>query len=194
MNNKIRKAIDEFKALQSREKNPVGSFDSAGRWYPDESEKCEFCDSTRSPSRSYPYSLLLHCRTLKHICSKYELDYSEVKKAMNAEKPQKKVEKQIMYKKVAYVNGELQSVFSGEVYIPEKTYCEKVQDNHRGGYYAYETIENAVNAEFPEDSCNTSAEKIVVKVEMWGRSIKYGNKKTAYTYMKIVNLPPESNT
>ena len=93
LNEKQIQAIKEFKALQAREINPPGEFDDAGRWYPSDSEKCDCCESIRSPSRSYPYSYMVHCRTLKHVCTKYGLDYREVKKIMNIEKPKRKIEK-----------------------------------------------------------------------------------------------------
>jgi len=34
-----------------------------------------FCESISSPTRSFPYSLMTHCRTLKHVC--YEFDVEE---------------------------------------------------------------------------------------------------------------------
>lgn len=185
----INKAIEEYQKLQSREINPDGTFDDAGRWYPSEKEKCECCAVVRSPSRAWPYSYMIHCRTLKHVCSKYGLNYREVKKAMNKETPKRKVKKQIMYKKVALINNEYYSIYSGEKYEEGKTYREKVQSNHQGGYYAYKTKEEAANAVFPEDSANYDATKIIVKVEMWGRHIKYDNGKYAFTYMKIVGIP-----
>jgi len=86
MNDKIKQAINEYESLQSRKTNPSGAFDDAGRWYPNESEKCDCCDTIRSPSRKWPYSLMTHCRTLKHICSKHNVDFSEVKKAMRNHK------------------------------------------------------------------------------------------------------------
>lgn len=52
---------------QSRAEHPDGKFDKAGRWYPSDEESCECCRSVRNPTRSWPYSLMLHCRTRKHI-------------------------------------------------------------------------------------------------------------------------------
>ena len=184
--NKIEKAIEEFKALQSREINPTGTFDNAGRWYPADSEKAECCEGLRSPSRAYPYSLMVHCRTLKHVCEKYGLDYRTVKKIMNAEKPKRKVEKKKMWKKVALIDGAMQSVYSGEKYELGRTYVEKVEHNHQGGYFCYSTKKEAEMAVFPDSSVNVDAQKIVVQVEVWGRSIEYENGKHAFTYMKFV--------
>ena len=52
---------------RSRTTNPEGNFDKAGRWYPSERED-QSGDGTRgrSPSRAYPYSYMLRCRTRQH--------------------------------------------------------------------------------------------------------------------------------
>jgi len=63
----------EFLNLQKRNKHPNGYFDAAKRWYPDESEKCQECESIREPSYRFPNSKMVHCRTLKHIMSKYNV-------------------------------------------------------------------------------------------------------------------------
>jgi hypothetical protein len=46
--------------------NPDGTFDSAGRWYPSSAENCGDMRSIRAPSRAWPYSYMLACRTKKH--------------------------------------------------------------------------------------------------------------------------------
>lgn len=51
--------------MKNRLVHPEGTFDKAGRWYPDNMYEC--CSDIRGPSRSYPYSYMLHCRTKKHI-------------------------------------------------------------------------------------------------------------------------------
>lgn len=55
-----------YESRQARLTHPAGTFDRAGRWYPDPDERRSCCDAIRSPSRNWPYSLLCHCRTLKH--------------------------------------------------------------------------------------------------------------------------------
>lgn len=185
----IKNAIQKFMALQAREINPVGTFDNAGRWYPDVDEKCDCCKSVRSPSRAYPYSLMLHCRSLRHICTKYELDYKEVKKVMNSEKPKRKIQKQIMYKKCAWIDGDIKSIYNNETYERGRTYIDKAKSNHQGGYYCYSTVKEAINAVFPTDSINSDCnKKAIVRVEMWGNSIDYSNGKKAFSYMKIIEI------
>lgn len=47
--------------------HPEGEFDKGGRWYPSDREDCGGDGtSTRSPSRSWPYSYMLRCRTREH--------------------------------------------------------------------------------------------------------------------------------
>jgi len=58
-------AITEcYEARRDRKVHPEGKFDSAGRWYPSSSEGTP---SVRSPSRAWPYSYLLACRTRRHV-------------------------------------------------------------------------------------------------------------------------------
>ena len=58
-----------YEARQARLSHPAGNFDRGGRWYPGEGERRPCCDEVRSPSRHWPYSLLAHCRSKKHIGS-----------------------------------------------------------------------------------------------------------------------------
>jgi hypothetical protein len=76
-----------FIALKEREENPEGSFDKAGRFYLENKFDC--CDYIRTPSRRWPYSEMLHGRTLEHAASEilgetptYE-QLSELRKRVN---------------------------------------------------------------------------------------------------------------
>ena len=62
---KLRKTANQYLDLRDRAAHPMGRFDNGGRWYPD--AECDCCKSVRSPSRSYPYSLQVHQRTMAHI-------------------------------------------------------------------------------------------------------------------------------
>jgi len=66
-------AVDEYLARQRRDRHPKGKFDSAGRWYPSNSEVRDCCERIRSPSRRWPYSLMLHCRTAKHVAALFNV-------------------------------------------------------------------------------------------------------------------------
>lgn len=55
-------------ARRDRAVNPEGHFDGAGRWYPSDAEDADGDGSrTRSPSRAWPYSYMLRCRTRQHV-------------------------------------------------------------------------------------------------------------------------------
>ena len=68
--------------LQSRKINPKGSFDDGGRWYPETKFGC--CNNIRGPSRAWPYSYLMHCRTISHMAKQYMVDEKELRKAVRA--------------------------------------------------------------------------------------------------------------
>ena len=56
-----------YAARKDRQVNPEGSFDKSGRWYPSDAEDAGGDGSkTRSPSRAWPYSYMLRCRTRQH--------------------------------------------------------------------------------------------------------------------------------
>lgn len=57
----------QYQARQDRQEHPDGTFDNAGRWYPSDTEYRACCDHIRRPSRAWPYTLMQHCRTKKHI-------------------------------------------------------------------------------------------------------------------------------
>lgn len=64
---KLVAAAKEAIALRDRVKNPDGKFDSQGRFYL--AHKCRCCEEIRSPSRSYPFSEMVHGRTVKHVAN-----------------------------------------------------------------------------------------------------------------------------
>ena len=64
---KLRSAAQQYLDLRDRRADPEGAFDTGGRWYPTEELPC--CSSIRTPSRSWPYSYLLHCRTVAHVAA-----------------------------------------------------------------------------------------------------------------------------
>jgi hypothetical protein len=56
-----------YEALRDRVIHPDGKFDNAGRWYPSEAEDCGVSRVICTPSRAYPYSYMIACRTRKHV-------------------------------------------------------------------------------------------------------------------------------
>jgi len=74
MDDRLNEALIEYLNRRDRESDPEGSFDSAGRWYPSDEERQECCRTIREPSRKWPYSLLVHCRSLRHVARLYGVD------------------------------------------------------------------------------------------------------------------------
>ena len=54
--------------------HPEGDFDKQGRWYPSERERSNHLCGIRQPSRNWPYSYMLACRTRKHISELAEVE------------------------------------------------------------------------------------------------------------------------
>lgn len=65
----VRDAARLYRARRERQAHPIGGFDNAGRWYPKGGENTPDCATVRRPSRAYPYSLMLHCRTAAHVAA-----------------------------------------------------------------------------------------------------------------------------
>ncbi len=80
----INEIAKEYISRQARLTDPHGKFDRAGRWYPAENEMCKHCHKVRPPSRNWKYSYLLHCRTMKHIASLYDVSIADLRKAVKS--------------------------------------------------------------------------------------------------------------
>lgn len=77
----MRAAVRCYIARQERKDHPSGEFDKAGRFYPagstyggDGEEWQECCAPIRTPSRSWPYTYMTHCRSLPHVANLYGVD------------------------------------------------------------------------------------------------------------------------
>ena len=67
----IKSVVAEIYAeRKARRAHPQGQTDRGGRWYPSEIEDCGG-DGTRvrSPSRAWPWSYMLRCRTRQHCAA-----------------------------------------------------------------------------------------------------------------------------
>ena len=73
-------AAIEHLSRKLRVSHPSGKSDSGGRWYPDEELSC--CKFIRSPSRSYPYSYMTHCRSADHVANEYGVELKDLKDAL----------------------------------------------------------------------------------------------------------------
>jgi len=80
VNNKVIQATEEYLNRKTRKSHPDGKFDKSRRWYPSDKEACEDCYTVREPSRSFPYSIMTHCRSIGHIAKKHKVDASVIRK------------------------------------------------------------------------------------------------------------------
>jgi hypothetical protein len=82
MSDKIQKAAQHYVDLKHRRRHPVGKFDQGGRWYPAQEHTC--CAGIRGPSRTYPFSLLTHCRSAAHVAAEHGVEKAALMKAAKA--------------------------------------------------------------------------------------------------------------
>lgn len=152
-----------YSARQARTEHPAGVFDKRGRWYASESERQSCCDGIRSPSAAYPYSEMTHCRSKRHCAH-----------VVASRRPLP----EIAYKAVAVApDGVLRSIYDGETeYAAGVTLTQEVGAGHGGGYYCYETAEQARDAEVPVRSKLYDAERVVIQCRVGGQYVRYGDK------------------
>lgn len=158
---KLTEALAEYQTRQSRKSHPDGRFDNGGRWYPSDREKQECCKRMRSPSRRWPYSLLHHCRTLRHVAKLYGVPETKLRALAREERGPVEINREggeDYYKVVAdFPDGRMVSIFDGET---EYRLGEEVRDtprqDHNGGIYVYPTLAAArwvyQHGVFPERS------------------------------------------
>jgi len=80
----LQKAVECYIRRQNRDEHPEGHFDNAKRWYPSEHEGCTCCKYIRTPSRGFPFNLMVHCRTVSHVSQLFGVEKSELRKSVNA--------------------------------------------------------------------------------------------------------------
>ena len=78
----ITEAAQHYVDLKHRRRHPVGKFDQGGRWYPAQEHTC--CAGIRGPSRTYPFSLLTHCRSAQHVAAEYGVEKAALMTAAKA--------------------------------------------------------------------------------------------------------------
>jgi hypothetical protein len=83
----------------------------------------------------------------------------------------------IAYKKVAIIDGDIVSIYDNSSWALNIERAERAMQNHKGGFYVYETQRKAESAEFPDDSVNQDRDThIVVKCNVSGNYCRYGSK------------------
>jgi hypothetical protein len=71
-------ALSKFAKRKARLEHPEGSFDNASRFYPSNEENCGVMSYVRSPSRNWPNSYMLACRSLEHCEDLCGADHDDV--------------------------------------------------------------------------------------------------------------------
>lgn len=80
-NEQLLAAVEMYLDRKNRVKKPSGrSVYGTGVWYPDSSEAQSCCNSIRSPSRAYPFSLFKHCLTVDHIARLHDVSATDIRR------------------------------------------------------------------------------------------------------------------
>ena len=73
-------AVQEYLGRRDRTRHPEGRIDKASRWFPSDSEYQGCCQGIRTPSRSWPWSLMVHCRTITPIARLYKVEEDDLRR------------------------------------------------------------------------------------------------------------------
>lgn len=175
----LERAARTFIARRDRTAHPAGSFDKAGRWYPSESETCACCSSVRSPSRSFPYSYMTHCRTMAHVANLFGVSATDLRKEVRRLDPDSAPKAPVReggaryYKAVRKDGDKLVSIHDSTTeYVIGQELKQSARQGHNGGFYAYRTMADAI--EFGRNACEGSA--VVLLVDGAGTYCTYENK------------------
>jgi len=76
----VRKAAELYLRRKYLFTAPAAEYDQELGWYIAPDEWCPDCENTYSPPHAFPLLLLLHARTIQHVCYKYGVDQAEVRK------------------------------------------------------------------------------------------------------------------
>ena len=79
---KIVRIADIYFRRKNREASPSGRWDGK-KWFPTERERQPCCEEVRRPTRSFPYSLLAHCKTIKHLAALHSVDEKRLRLYIN---------------------------------------------------------------------------------------------------------------
>lgn len=77
---KMEMALQCYFRRKERTENPSGNFDKQGRFYPNSEELQPCCTYIRIPSKNWPYSLMVHCRSAEHIANIFGVEVKELRR------------------------------------------------------------------------------------------------------------------
>ena len=89
------------------------------------------------------------------------------------------------YKAVAKLLGKLLSIYDGKTeYLLGKTMHEEVIEGHKGGFYVYPNLEEAIFADVPNKKGGLYiAPRTILKCMCWGNRYEYDKGKLAFSYL-----------
>jgi hypothetical protein len=195
----LQSALEMYRARQDRSQHPQGAFDKQGRWYPDANETRPCCANIRSPSRAFPYSLMVHCRSLEHIARLRSVNASELRSLERQDRqPARREGGDDYYKVVAQAeNGRLLSIYDGETeyQLGVTLNGKRPLQCHHGGYYCHADPEDARDAALPDTSALLHLPRVLLRVKAEGAYTRYGQKLafSRITPLEIVPMPEKSN-
>jgi len=178
---RLQAAVWEYEDRRERRTHPNGHTDKGGRWYPSDAESQPCCRGVRGPTRSFPWSLMLHCRTLKHVASLYGVDEADLQKA--GRKAPAREGGDNYYKAVAVADdGRWLSIYDGETeYRIGETLSQRPGQRHTGGYYVYASMRDAKDAVVPGNSILEDAQRVILRVRAEGSYCRYDNNKLSFS-------------
>lgn len=185
-------AAREYISRRDRVTNPDGKFDKQGRFYPSEAETCSCCRAVRSPSKRFPYSYMVHCRTITHVAHLFGVDLSELRKEVKRLDPPSVPSREggeHYYKAVAIVDGKFYSIFDGETeYTVGQEMKQAARQGHNGGYYVYRSIDEAQAVKVPAESKLPNAPRAILRIRAEGQYCVYSNGKLAFSRITPIEV------
>lgn len=192
MTTQLEIAAREYISRRDRITNPDGKFDKQGRFYPSDNERCSCCNVVRSPSKRFPYSYMVHCRTITHIAKLYEVDEKELRKEVKRLDPASEPRREggdTYYKAVAVVDGKFYSIFDGETeYTVGQEMTQRARQGHSGGYYVYKSIDEALAVKVPDASKLPNAPRTILRIRAEGQYCVYSNGKLAFSRITPIEV------
>ena len=178
---RLERAAVIFNERQARVIHPEGTFEKHGVWYPSDAERQPCCEGLREPTRKYPYSLITHCRTVKHVAHLCDVPKALLKAAA-LEMPAWRE----MYKAVHYADGNFRSCYAPKiVYLLGQEMAQKPRMEQGGGYYAYYTLRQAMHAALPRQAARPTH---ILKVRVGGHHVAYDEGRTAWERMMPIEV------
>ena len=173
-----------YRAFKLRNCFVPGRSKNSGKWFPSKDWEASCCENIRSPSCKYPYSLLKHCASKKHIMTllkektwmkKQIEEIAEYGFLPTKTKPKRACEDGIAYKRVEYIDGRLFSLYDDSEYIIGQERKEQARKDHEGGFYVYEDKLNADEVH-PETDLKGERRFVTIKCKVAGNYCRYGDK------------------